>query len=170
MMSIVITIVLRMMIKLMKGSFGVCLGGPGVLWGIFWSCLRPFRSSFGEFQNETKSKAHSTSRYSEHVQAPQEAILRALRGGLPGRPNRAPRAAKRIHHHCIISVITCNTTLCGTPPHKSAGSASKTPWDLLLSPEAQIPRKLRYIRAPEATISRNSYGLLIASHRCTTFP
>ena len=31
MMSIVITIVLRMMIKLMKGSFGVCLGSLGVL-------------------------------------------------------------------------------------------------------------------------------------------
>ena len=90
--------------------------------------------------------------------------------GAPGRPKRAPRAAKRIHHHCIISVIICNTTLCGTPPRKSVGSASTNPWDLPLSPEAQIPRKLRRIHAPEATIPRNSYGLLIVSRPCTTFP
>ena len=90
--------------------------------------------------------------------------------GAPGRPKRAPRAAKRIHHHCVISVITCNTTLCGTPHTNRRGLRPKNQWDLLLSPEAQIPRKLRHIRAPEATISRNSYGLLIVSHPCTTFP
>ena len=74
MMSIVITIVLRMMIKLMKGSFGVCLGGLGVLWGICWRCHRQFRSPFGAFQNEAKSKALSTSQISEDVSS-ETAIL-----------------------------------------------------------------------------------------------
>ena len=67
MMIIVTTIVLRLMMKTMKGFFGACLGVPGVLWGAFWSCLRPFRSPPGAFQDEAKSRAHSTSRFSEDV-------------------------------------------------------------------------------------------------------
>ena len=88
----------------------------------------------------------------------------------PRRPKRAPRAAKRIHPHCIISVIICTITLCGTHPTQIGGVSVQKPMGFATLPEAQIPGKLRHIRAPEATISRNSYGLLIVSHPCTTFP
>ena len=67
MMLIVVAIVLRMMIKTMTDLFGACLGVLGVPWGAFGSCRRPWRSPPGAFQDEAKSRAHSTSRVSEDV-------------------------------------------------------------------------------------------------------
>ena len=52
---------------MMMSFFGVYLGVIGVLWGAFWSCLRPFRGPPGASQDEAKRGAHSASRFSEDV-------------------------------------------------------------------------------------------------------
>ena len=57
-MMMMITVVLRMMLKMMKGIFGVCLGGLVVLWA-------PFGAVFGHFdalleRSKTKPKVERT--------------------------------------------------------------------------------------------------------------